>query len=207
MVAQLTDLSGVVQTLVADLSGVVVNTTKIVEVLPKLVISAWGLNLEKDKVQEQVLAAVHVLVARCVAETERPVVQIFVDSVVPAIVGALCALADEIQAVVAKKAEEVEKKVVEKIQTSALGRWFSGLCGKVVAAVSAPAAAPAAAPAVPEVVAAVVPAVPEVVAAAPAPEVVVSEVAVAAPAPAPVPEVVAAAEPESAPAPVEAVVA
>ena len=173
MAVQLTaDLSGVVHTIVADLSGVVVNTTKIVEVLPKLLISAWGLNLSKDKVQEQVLAAVHVVVARCVAEGEKPVVQIFVDSVVPAVVAALCAVAAEIQDAAVKKAVEVEKKVVEKIQSSALGRWFAGLCGKVVAAVGpaapAPAVVPEAAPAfVPAAAPAVVPevaAVPEVVA-------------------------------------------
>jgi hypothetical protein len=211
------ELSGVVHGLVADLSGVVVNSTKIVEVLPKLVVASWGLNLEKDKVQEQVLGAVRVLVARCVAEAEKPTVQAFVDSVVPVVIGALYALAAEVEAAAAKKAEEVGKKVVEKVQSSAVGRWFAGLCGKVVAAVAgAPATAPATAAPVAAEVAAPVPAevaapVPaEVAAPAVVPEVaasaVVPDVVAAAAEPAPVPEVaVPAPAPVAAPdAPAEA---
>jgi len=209
------ELSGVVHGLVADLSGVVVNSTKIVEVLPKLVVASWGLNLEKDKVQERVLGAVRVLVARCVAEAEKPTVQAFVDSVVPVVIGALYALAAEVEAAAAKKAEEVGKKVVEKVQSSAVGRWFAGLCGKVVAAVAGtPATAPATAAPVAAEVAAPVPAevavpavVPEVAASAVVPDVVAAEPAAAAAAePAPVPEVaVPAPAPVAAPdAPAEA---
>jgi hypothetical protein len=172
------DLSGAVRSIVADLSGVQLTLGNVLDLLPKLVKVAWSLNLPADKVQAQVLAAVNFLVDQYVPVEDHAVVQSVVDAAVPTVVVGLHTLVLDVEAVVARREKAVEQ--------SAVGRWFAGLCGKVVAAVAgapstaasfvpapvAPVAPVAAAPAPAPAPAAKEPEVVPVVAVAKEPEVV-----------------------------------
>jgi hypothetical protein len=158
-VSKFADLSGAVQSIVKDLSGVVLTQSGLIGKLAKLVVAAWSVNLSEDKVQAQVLAAAQHLVSKCVPAGERALILAFVDASVPAIVVALQSVAAEVKAYLLKEASAVQTKVVEKVGAACgpacnpfLG-WIQGLLKKKVAdaaaaaAAPAPAEAPAAAPA------------------------------------------------------------
>jgi hypothetical protein len=152
--AAFADLSGVVQSLVKDLEGKVLSQTDLIKHLPKLVLTAWSLNLPIEKAEAQIIAAVKHLIEKFVPVAQKSVVTVFVDAAFPAIVTALNGLIEQVKTEVLKKATgalgDVGKKVEAVCSKSCLP-WMSALFAKAsekpaaVDPVAAPAAAPAAA--------------------------------------------------------------
>ena len=144
--AAFADLSGVVQSLVKDLEGKVLSQTDLIQHLPKLVLTAWSLNLPIEKAESQILAAVKHLIEKFVPSAQKSVVIGFVDAAFPAIVIALNGLIEQVKAEVLKRATgvvgDVGKKVEAVCSKSCLP-WMSALFAK---ASEKPAAAPAADP-------------------------------------------------------------
>ena len=114
------DLSGVLLTLVADLSGVTLTPVGIIEYIPKFVSALKGC-LPEANLQKEVLVAVNYLINRFVPPSDQPEALKFADSVYPAVVKALCSVPKpvvETDVVVAKAAaccRGVEKKVQDTI--------------------------------------------------------------------------------------------
>ena len=144
--AAFADLSGVVQSLVKDLEGNVLSQTDLIKHLPKLVLTAWSLNLPIEKAEAQIIAAVKHLIEKFVPAAQKSVVIGFVDAAFPAIVIALNGLIEQVKAEVLKRATgvvgDVGKKVEAVCSKSCLP-WMSALFAK---ASEKPAAAPAADP-------------------------------------------------------------
>jgi hypothetical protein len=137
-------LSGVVQSLVKDLEGKVLSQTDLITQLPKLVLTAWSINLPIEKAEAQIIAAVKHLIEKFVPAAQKSVVIGFVDAAFPAIVIALNGLIEQVKAEVLKRATgvvgDVGKKVEAVCSKSCLP-WMSALFAK---ASEKPAAAPAA---------------------------------------------------------------
>ena len=168
--AAFADLSGVVQSLVKDLEGKVLSQTDLITQLPKLVLTAWSINLPIEKAEAQIIAAVKHLIEKFVPAAQKSVVIGFVDAAFPAIVIALNGLIEQVKAEVLKRATgvvgDVGKKVEAVCSKSCLP-WMSALFAKAsekpaaVTAAAAPAevavpaevAAPAAEPVTVEAVA------------------------------------------------------
>jgi hypothetical protein len=165
--AAFADLSGVVQSLVKDLEGKVLSQTDLITQLPKLVLTAWSINLPIEKAEAQIIAAVKHLIEKFVPAAQKSVVIGFVDAAFPAIVIALNGLIEQVKAEVLKRATgvvgDVGKKVEAVCSKSCLP-WMSALFAKASekpAAAAAPAevavpaevAAPAAEPVTVEAVA------------------------------------------------------
>jgi hypothetical protein len=152
--AAFTDLSGVVQSLVKDLEGKVLSQTDLITQLPKLVLTAWSINLPIEKAEAQIIAAVKHLIEKFVPAAQKSVVIGFVDAAFPAIVIALNGLIEQVKAEVLKRATgvvgDVGKKVEAVCSKSCLP-WMSALFAKAsekpaavtAAAVPAEVAAPA----------------------------------------------------------------
>ena len=155
--ADFADLSGVVQSLVKDLEGKVLSQTDLITQLPKLVLTAWSINLPIEKAEAQILAAVKHLIEKFVPSAQKSVVTGFVDAAFPAIVIALNGLIEQVKTEVLKKATgvvgDVGKKVEAVCSKSCLP-WISALFAKAsekpaaaavadVPAAEVPAAAPA----------------------------------------------------------------
>jgi len=159
--AAFADLSGVVQSLVKDLEGKVLSQTDLITQLPKLVLTAWSINLPIEKAEAQIIAAVKHLIEKFVPAAQKSVVIGFVDAAFPAIVIALNGLIEQVKAEVLKRATgvvgDVGKKVEAVCSKSCLP-WISALFAKASekpAAAAAPAevVAPAAEPVTVEAVA------------------------------------------------------
>ena len=152
--AAFTDLSGVVQSLGKDLEGKVLSQTDLITQLPKLVLTAWSINLPIEKAEAQIIAAVKHLIEKFVPAAQKSVVIGFVDAAFPAIVIALNGLIEQVKAEVLKRATgvvgDVGKKVEAVCSKSCLP-WMSALFAKAsekpaavtAAAVPAEVAAPA----------------------------------------------------------------
>ena len=157
--AAFADLSGVVQSLVKDLEGKVLSQTDLITQLPKLVLTAWSLNLPIEKAEAQIIAAVKHLIEKFVPAAQKSVVIGFVDAAFPAIVTALNGLIEQVKTEVLKRATgalgDVGKKVEAVCSKSCLP-WMSAFFAKAsekpaaVADSAAPAVAAEVAPAAAE---------------------------------------------------------
>jgi len=161
--AAFADLSGVVQSLVKDLEGKVLSQTDLITQLPKLVLTAWSINLPIEKAEAQILAAVKHLIEKFVPAAQKSVVTGFVDAAFPAIVIALNGLIEQVKTEVLKRATgalgDVGKKVEAVCSKSCLP-WMSALFAKapekpVAVPVADPVATVVAAEAAPVTVAAI----------------------------------------------------
>ena len=157
--AAFADLSGVVHSLVKDLEGKVLSQTDLITQLPKLVLTAWSLNLPIEKAEAQIIAAVKHLIEKFIPAAQKSVVISFVDAAFPAIVTALNGLIEQVKTEVLKRATgvvgDVGKKVEAVCSKSCLP-WMSALFAKASEKPSAPAA-PAAAEVAPAAAAAEAP--------------------------------------------------
>ena len=144
------DLSGVVHSLVKDLEGKVLSQTDLIKHLPKLVLTAWSLNLPIEKAEAQIIAAVKHLIEKFVPAAQKSVVIGFVDAAFPAIVTALNGLIEQVKAEVLKRATgvvgDVGKKVEAVCSKSCLP-WMSALFAKASEKPAASAEEPVASPA------------------------------------------------------------
>jgi len=142
--ADFADLSGVVQSLVKDLEGKVLSQTDLITQLPKLVLTAWSINLPIEKAEAQILAAVKHLIEKFVPAAQKSVVTGFVDAAFPAIVIALNGLIEQVKTEVLKRATgvvgDVGKKVEAVCSKSCLP-WISALFAKASEKPSAAAVA------------------------------------------------------------------